>query len=304
MSYKYWIYGLNIESELEMPEAYERDFSCEPDVRIVFGELPEEVLEMHPERGQGDNLCAFSKESVAFRVPDVADFCVFKDKITVKIFDGAPPLYPPSIVLGTCLGHCMLLRKKVVFHGGGIFKDGKGVIVTGESGAGKSTVTDALLSDGFSFIADDVCAVTLNEGSTHLDMAYPQQKLCRDAAIKRGYDLSELIYINEDRDKFAVRLKDGFMPDGADLNYIFEIALSESDELSFRKVTGQEKLMLLMRNIYIGDMGFYLWGVPPEYMKYCLKVASGIEVYQISRPKNKDTLQDIVKFIEGTVKGE
>ena len=60
MSYKYWIYGLNIESELEMPEAYEKDFSCEPDLRIVFRNLPEQALKMHKDKGQGADFCAYS----------------------------------------------------------------------------------------------------------------------------------------------------------------------------------------------------------------------------------------------------
>lgn len=304
MIYKYFLYGINVQSEIEIEEAYARDFDTEADVKVVLGQMPDEVKKMYADKSLDDWYFATSARELAFRVPNVADYWVTSDTITVNPFKNAKKSDVKCFILGSCFGYCMFLRKKVVMHGGGISKNGKGVIITGESGAGKSTVTDSLLNNGFSFIADDVCALSENVDKVHINMAYPQQKLCRDAAINKGYDLSELIYINEDRDKFAIRLKDGYLPDGADFDYLFELVISENDDLSFRRVSGHEKLMLILRNIYRGDDGFRTWGLPPEYMQKCLKIASTIEIYQIARPKNLNTLPDIVKFIEDTVKND
>ena len=193
-----------------------------------------------------------------------------------------------------------------MLHGGAVSKYGKGVIVTGDCGAGKSTVSDSLISNGYSFVADDACAIKKSDeepNKMHISMAYPQQKLCRDAALKKGYDLSELIYINEEKDKFALRLKDGYLVDGTSFDYLFEIVFSENDELYFKEITGHEKLMLIMRNIFRGESSFQFWGVPPEYMKKCLDTASNVQVFQIARPKNKNTLSDIINFIDERVGG-
>ena len=304
MNYKYYLYGLNVESEIEIEEAYAKDFDGEPDVRIIYGEMPEGVREMYKEKIESDYFCASAATGMVFRVPDVADYWVQESLITVHPFENTPLMRIKTFLLGSSFGLAMQLRKQVVLHGGGISKYGKVIIVTGESGAGKSTVSDSLLNAGYEFIADDVCALSDNGDKMHINMAYPQQKLCRDAAVNRGYDLDELIYINESRDKFALRLKDGFLPEGMDFDYLFELVLSDGDELKCRQVTGQEKLMLLMKNIYRGDDGFRRWGVPTDYMKKCLKVASTIKVYQIARPANLNTLPEIISYVEECVKEE
>ena len=302
MNYKYYLYGLNVESEIEIEEAYKRDFEGDADVRVVIGSMPEQVQEMYKDRGIGDDYCATSRNGMAFRIPNVADYYITEDVITVRPFEGAKATDIKCFLLGSSFGYCMILRKVLAIHGGAVSKYGKGVIVTGESGAGKSTVSDALIGNGYEFIADDVCAISSLNNKPHINMAYPQQKLCRDAALAKGYDLSELIYINEERDKFAKRLTDGFLPDGANFDYLFELVLAENNELSFEEIQGHEKLMLLLRNVFRGEGGFATWGVPPEYMKICLKVASTVKVYQILRPKNLDTLSEIIDFIEKKVK--
>lgn len=298
MIYKYYLYGMYVESEIEIEEAYSVEFENEPEVKITLGQMPEEVNKMYEGRGKDESFLATSVDELVFRIPNVAEYWVTKDKITVNKFEEAKLSDVKCFILGSCFGYCMLLRKKVVMHGGGISKNGKGLIITGESGAGKSTVTDALIGTGYQFIADDVCALSEIDERVHIDMAYPQQKLCRDAAVNKGYDLSELIYINEDRDKFAIRLKDGFLKDGADFDYLFEIVVSEENELSYKKVTGHEKLMLLLRNVYRGEDGFKTWGVPTDYMQKCLKIASTVNIYQIARPKDLNTLPQIVEFID------
>ncbi|QFJ56049.1 dephospho-CoA kinase [Pseudobutyrivibrio xylanivorans] len=301
MSFKYLLYGLHVESELEIEEAYAQDFDGEPDVKVVYGDLPNEVKAMYKDKMESDFFVATTRSAMAFRIPDVGDYWVTENIITIKPFENAAEEQIKCFLLGSSFGYCMILRNMVVMHGGGISKYGKGVIVTGESGAGKSTVSDSLLDMGYKFIADDVCALTDNGSKAHINMAYPQQKLCRDAALNRGYNLEDLIYINEDRDKFALRLKDGYLVDGKDFDYLFELVVSDSDELDIREVKGQEKLSLLMKNIYRGSDGFHSWGVPPMYMKQCLKVASTIKVYQIARPKAINTLPDIIGFIDKCV---
>ena len=51
--------------------------------------------------------------------------------------------------------------------------------------------------------------------------SYPQQKLCRDMALKCGKPLEELIYIDEERDKYAWRRQDCYRKEAALLGKIF-----------------------------------------------------------------------------------
>lgn len=297
MSYRYFIYGLHVESEIEINEAMADSQNKVADVTVKIGSMPDEVREKMDK--QNDSMIALicKRDGLCFRVPAVGDYLVEEKCITIEPFIEPTSQPIKTFLLGSAFGYCMVLRKKVVMHGGAVEHNGKGIIVTGESGAGKSTVTNALRERGYLFIADDVCALAEDGEKMHISMAYPQQKLCRDAAMKMGYDLSELIYINEHRDKFAVRLKDGILPEGADFSLLFELRLSEDGKLSCQKVEGHEKLFTIIRNIYRGESAFDMWGMPPEYMKRCLKIVSTIEVYQISRPADINTLDEILQII-------
>lgn len=297
MSYRYYLYGLHVESDIKLEEALEEQPGANVDVRVEVGSMPEEIKEKTKDVDASQKSFMHKRDAMCFRVPNVGDYLVEESKITVEPFIDVESQPVKTFLLGSAFGFCMVLRKMVVMHGGAIEHNGKGIIVTGESGAGKSTVSSGLKERGYQFIADDVCALSETGDKVHINLAYPQQKLCRDAAIQQGYDLSELIYINEHRDKFAVRLKNGYLPEGADFNYLFELRLSEDDKLHFQKIEGHEKLFTILRNVYRGESAFEMWGMPPEYMKKCLKIASTIEVYQISRPENLNTLEEILQKI-------
>lgn len=294
---RYQIYGLIIESEIEIEEAieYESD-QCEPDVRILVGTMPSEIVQMAGATNGGKNAIIPAREKLFFRVEHVAAYLIFADKILVECMEEASLSEIKTFLLGSALGYCMTLRQMVVLHGGCVASSDKGVIVTGESGAGKSTVCNALRERGFLFVSDDVCAIS--KDSSQVQMAYPQQKLCRDAALRMGYELSDLIYINEDRDKFALRLKDGYLKEGAKFCALYELVAEEVEEVSIVKVEGHEKLFTLLRNIYRGEFSRKMWGMPPMMMKRCTNLAKEIEVFKILRPMQGESLNQIVDFIE------
>ncbi len=317
--YKYLLYGLNVESEIEIEEAYHQDFGGEADVRIAVGQMPPEALDIFEGKEPDEACSAISGSALICRVPGIGDYWISKEKITVEPFEGADRMRLKSTLLGSAFGYCMFLRKQVLLHGGAVARMDEaassesitegpaGIIITGESGAGKSTALDALMERGYRFIADDVCSITEHEGKPHINMAYPQKKLCRDAAIAHGYDLSKLIYIGEDRDKFAVRLSEGFLPEGADFRYLFELVVNDEVEnggvqpthVSVREITAHEKLKTVLRNIYRGEDQAKMWGISPDYMQECLKIAAAVRVFQIARPSGVDTLEEIVKIIDG-----
>lgn len=300
----YKIYGMLMASDVKIEEALElapvQDEQV--DVWIETGDFEPDVKAKLDETNKQGSFSFYRHDSMFFHVEKVASYHVTKQRICVKPEEGADLMEVKTFLLGSALGYCMNLRNMVVIHGGAVCKNGKGLIVTGESGAGKSTLSCALRKYGYDFIADDVCAISVSEAENpHINLAYPQQKLCRDAALRQGYDLSELIYINEERDKFAIRLKDRFMPDGEDFYVLYEIVLSDEQELSVREINGHEKLFALIRNIYRGESSFEMWGVPPHYMKACATIASKIRIYQISRPKEGNALDEMISFVEQTI---
>lgn len=56
---------------------------------------------------------------------------------------------------------------RLLFHAGGVSKNGAGVIIPGESGSGKSSLTLALLEAGFEYFSDEVAVVDQGSGELH-----------------------------------------------------------------------------------------------------------------------------------------
>ena len=86
-----------------------------------------------------------------------------------------------------------------------------------------------------------------------------QQKLCRDMALKCGKPLEELIYIDEERDKYAWRRQDCYRKEAALLGKIFLLrkdavagwqdAVQNTGEeaVSIQKLTGQAGIYEVIR---------------------------------------------------------
>ena len=66
----------------------------------------------------------------------------------------------------------------VVLHAGGVALNGSGVIISGPSGAGKTTLTAALVRSGFGYLTDEALAIDPSTGLLH---PYPKA-----LSIKRG----------------------------------------------------------------------------------------------------------------------
>lgn len=78
-----------------------------------------------------------------------------------------------------------------------------------------------MLQRKLGFLADDTVRVHPGTMGMLVEPSYPQQKLCRDMALKCGKPLEELIYIDEERDKYAWRRQDCYRKEAALLGKIF-----------------------------------------------------------------------------------
>ena len=73
------------------------------------------------------------------------------------------PSYSDALDLAWCL--YARLRKSVLLHGAALERDGRGVLIVGESGAGKTTASLALLRAGFRLLSDEYTLLWKAENS-------------------------------------------------------------------------------------------------------------------------------------------
>ena len=203
MEYFYRIYGLRVQSQIPFSEAVP-ETAGEAEVKIVFGRMPDFLLEAG-QKGYGTWTNGFV--SAWFRIRDGTQVYVEGgSRITVELSEEPQLLVITSLLLSAGMALVCLQRGEPFFHGSALYTGEQAILLCGESGAGKSTVAMELLQRKLGFLADDTVRVHPGTMGMLAEPSYPQQKLCRDMALKCGKPLEELIYIDEERDKYAWRL--------------------------------------------------------------------------------------------------
>ncbi|SFB19375.1 hypothetical protein SAMN05216249_11265 [Acetitomaculum ruminis DSM 5522] len=205
-------------------------------------------------------------------------------------------IYP--FILGYCMAMVFWQRDMVAIHCSAVEIEGQAVLIAGGSGSGKSTLTSRFLEKGARLLSDDLVVLQWDEDTVYALPAFPQQKLCRDAAIRQNNDLKDLRYIDEDKDKFAVSVRDKFYDKKLPLKLM--VNLQPHDEI--RKVQsyfvkGHEKLLLLIHNHFLKPVFDAEDAFKPQDMALAMKIASKIEMVRMFRPRQGDSTKEQYKII-------
>lgn len=294
MKYYYRIYGLNIRSEVKFEETDEsKAGKCEVDIR--YGAIPKHIRKY---RKSKDVKCLVSNEYKWFQYDKTGEFYIENgDRIIIAADNNADAKLIRSIILGPCMGSILYQRRILSIHGSAMVRNDKAIIISGKSGAGKSTISSALRKHGWSFLADDTVAITDEEDCFYANPAYPQQKLCLDTAEEFGYDLEQLTVINEERQKYAVNVKDSFCSEPKQIIGMVCLEINNSDQLEIEEVKGNDKVGYIINNLYAYHDVQYM-GMSTLNFKKCLAITQKVPVLRVKRPQRLYTVDQIIEYIE------
>lgn len=237
--YYYKIYGTRLQSDYELPQLLklsEEEKKLPAEITIKAGKFPEELKREY-------NCWSNIKHPVATLSNNTCYLYVTADEIKYEIReDAAHPDYLNSFLLGWGMSMLFWERGEIAIHCACVANENGAVIISGNSGCGKSTVTSHFLDNGYHLMADDISVVRLCEDGAYATPAFPAQKLCRDVCVARNLDLEKLLYINEEKDKFLVPWEGEYSSEPVKVRCM--IALSKSDELEapkFEELSGLNK---------------------------------------------------------------
>ena len=297
----YRIYGLNVRSELPLPGALACEPMEQPDVVSVLGEIPA-FLKGSREAGYGTWTNSF--KNAWFYTPGAGEFYVEKGRSVI-----VAPIEDPnwdllaSLFLSAAMSLILLQRNEAVLHGSALEYAGQAFIVSGDSGAGKSTVSFELMKEPYGFLADDTVRVHREGGLFLAEPSYPQQKLCRDQALRLGLELEKLRYIDEDRDKFAKLCLDRYLHRGLPLKLMVILRKDpQARQVSCRELKGQDYLNAMTQAFYLANTYRNITGFPGELMMQLIALASQIRVYAVSRPETGDTVLQVTETIKQLIR--
>lgn len=298
--YLYNVYGLNVESEIMIPELTILDPIDKDniDVKIIFDFMNEDINQ----KIDRNEIAGYNSDEVWFHIDNVGTYLIQNgDTVTIELCENPDLNILKVYILGSVLGIILLQRNTVAIHGGSIVINNKGCIFTGDKGAGKSTLTTALRQRGYDFVSDDVGAIELSD-IPMINPGFGYQKLCEDAMIKLGYDSSKFTPFRSDMNiKYIVPALDNFVKEKVPFKVLFEIEQGDTQKVEVVEVTGNEKLQKIIKNVFRIEVLMYSGGVPADYFKKCLQIAKHIKFYKITRPKNQFTVNEQIDIIENII---
>lgn len=172
--YSYVIYGLNILSEISLPAIESHKNETQDYVKIHQGEVDLSPSQIRRE----NNIFIVTENGIYFYWNDLGSFKLSKGKEIifepVKDYD---PVELKQFILGTGLSTIIHQRGDLVLHGSAINVKENAICFLGESGSGKSTITQFLYNKGYPAVVDDVIRINFFDGKIFILPGYPHLRI-------------------------------------------------------------------------------------------------------------------------------
>ena len=255
MTYMMRGFGLVISSDFPLAQMRKAPDTGDPDVRIISAPAPS-VLVREPIRTWQD--CVLGRKEMWAEIENVVRlYAANGNEIRVERLydDPAKEGEMQAYVTGLALGAILHQRGAVPMHGSCVARDGKGILITGVSGAGKSSLSAEALRRGYRLVTDDVTPIRLENGKVLAEPSFPQQKLWEDAIERAGsWDMKDHpVFKEESRTKFAMDVGDSFLDETVELIGVLQLIPKEGergDRPLLEAVTGLDKAVLLQIHTY------------------------------------------------------
>jgi hypothetical protein len=297
--YYYWGFGLTIESEIELPDL---ELLSQPPLNIAltihYGDVT--APHPHPDLFWGHHA-AVSPRLYYLNVTNVAAYQAIGGKhITVKCQSASNNTLIARLLISRVIPVVMYQRSHILLHCSGIKLATGGVaLVCGDSGAGKSTTTTALLQQGFDFFVDDVGIVQTDSDNTcSITSAGPAAKLWQQSfdLLNLTEQPSQLNRVNPVMDKYLLKHQASSQHAQA-IKVVF--CLSKSKQITQPQLTLANPLQafeLLSHNTFGNELI-----KPMELSKVhfaCMaNIAKQARVYSVTRPENGNSITQLIDML-------
>jgi hypothetical protein len=289
--FRYSVFGINIRSEIELPELPPGSFE-KPDVEIRRGNNPGDLTDV---KGRGV-LYQAKRDDFLFRLDSVGSYRVQEGRfITVERLNNATDEEIRLFLLGSAFGAMIQQRELLPFHGSTVVKNGNAYLIGGNSGAGKSSLAATLVKRGFSLLADDISVVQTASGKPVVCPGIPHLKLWEDVMIKLEEDVSRYPKVRPQILKYRKPASEEFLNRSVPLHSIVILHSNNTAGFEIRPVKGVEKFNLLKNNTYRHQ---YLDGLEKtvQHFRMATELAGSCRVYQLKRPSSPLLLEELADY--------
>ena len=184
-------------------------------------------------------------------VPNVARFLIENgNKVSIEIDPVAKMHEVELFFMGSAMAVILMQRGIAPFHGSAFEKDGKCIIISGLSGAGKSSLLRFFITQGYKALTDDVCALSIKDNKIVISPSYPSSKIWAD--VMQAFNLEKTKYqqIRPNIEKYQLSFLDSFCSEVLEVDSIYILRNKNIEEFSIAEIKGFEKVKELKANLY------------------------------------------------------
>lgn len=293
MTRDYHVFGLNLRSEMALPELPPAPAGAEPDVRIAPGRI---------DAPEGPPGYSAAPGGTLLTIPRVGRYLIAggREVIVERAAEGSER-NARLFLLGSALGALLHQRGLLPLHANAIVLGGRAVAFSGHSGAGKSTIAAWFHDRGHRILADDVCVIGFDEAGRALAFpGIPRLRLWREALEASGRTADAYDRSFDDLDKFDVPTARVDAPAGpVPLAAIYLLSKGEGDApaAEIRPLAGVEAVDALVSNTY---RGAYLRtiGRTGPHLALCVRIARAVPLFGAARAWGFDRFADAAAALE------
>jgi len=181
-------------------------------------------------------------------------------------------------------------RDIIAFHSGSFVWKENGIMVLGESGAGKSSLTASFNISGHDFLSDDITPV-IKQSDEPVMWDLPNVMRLRADTV-RQLDLDEEILEKWEygEGKYLFLKNEGYGKNQS-LKWIFKLEAQDVEKVSFAEPGNAEKFTIVRSEICSWDI---LRGMPQteaSFLNQLLFIIEKVRIVKVIRPKNIPILE-------------
>ncbi|MDF1561306.1 MAG: hypothetical protein P1P83_14035 [Bacteroidales bacterium] len=174
-------------------------------------------------------------------------------------------------------------RKIINFHASSFIHDGRGKMILGKTGAGKSSLTASFILAGAGFLSDDLTPVVFRNGRPHI-MAFGRDiKLRTNTVGQLNISSESLKDAEQGTGKHYLQVGNPSESDKP-LDVILKIEIGDVSVPEFSAPSVAEKFALLRSEICLWEM---LAGMPEtetDYLQQLVKIIKKVNFVRVLRP--------------------
>jgi|GEM_PF-4570088 len=289
---RYRLHNLSIESNICLDLLIADKTGTDADLVIFRGPVEFDLANPSYE----GSWYQLNKNIFIIEIAGIARFKIAEGKeITVHSFPDVSDTEISLYLLGSVITAALIQRNIFLLHASAVANEHGALLISGNSGVGKSTICAGLIKNGYHLVADDVCLLIPGNGQTWVYPTHPHLKLWRDSLDAIDEFNADLTRVGKNIDKYYWPVGERFTTKAQPVNALCEITLEKETLPIAAPLQGADKLMCVIRNTYRGDYSRWISERGNDIL-YWNEIALNFSIYRVNRSEQTGVKQMINHF--------